>query len=62
MTESYEPVEQVYSVDLSEIEGRLRRVGEEWDRHEVELHRLYPEIEAEALRGPVPTPWQIARQ
>lgn len=43
MIESYESAE-VRSMDLDEIEARVRRLGEEWDRHGAELHRLHPEV------------------
>lgn len=61
MIESYEPAE-ARVVDLDEIETRLRRLVEEWDRHGAELHRLHPEIEEAERCGPVATPWQISRQ
>ncbi len=62
MIESYEPSAEVRMVDLDDLAARIRQVGEEWERHEAELHRLHPEIEAAERRGPVATPWQITRQ
>lgn len=62
MIESYEPTAEVRLVSLDEIEHRLRRLGEEWDRHGEELCRLHPEIETAERRGPVATPWTIQRQ
>lgn len=60
MIESYEPIADVRRIE--DIEDRVRRLVEEWDRHGAEIHRLHPEIEAAERRGPVVTPWQIARQ
>lgn len=62
MIESYEPIAEVRSVSLDDVETRLRQVADEWDRHEAELHRLHPEIEAMERRGTVATPWTIKRQ
>lgn len=62
MIDSYESVVIIAEHGIESLRERVRRVAESWDRHEAELRRLHPELVEDDRRGPVVTPWQIAKQ